>query len=85
MNIYRHAFTAVCPNNGATISYRLEIEKLGVIMVEAIVKTVARLTHEPCFHEDLADRLHAALGGRQTVCAHHHGVDIETRRGRWPC
>lgn len=85
MNIYTRKFTAVCPNNGAVISYRLQIEKLGVVMVEAIVDTVSRLTVEPCFHEDLADRLHAALGGRQTMTAHHHGVDIETRRGRWPC
>ncbi|MEK6294416.1 MAG: hypothetical protein V4793_24120 [Paraburkholderia tropica] len=78
-NIYRHQFVSRCPNNQQPIIYALEIETDQKVMVEHIV-TAARI-NECAFHEAIADDLHARFGGRQTLKAHHHGVDIETRRG----
>lgn len=82
LNIYRHRFTATCPNNGQTIAYRLEIEAESVIMVEDIDKhcRAAALCNKP-YHENIANYLYASLGGRQTIIAWHHGTEIETRRG----
>jgi hypothetical protein len=68
-----------CPNNNEAIVYSLTIESDKVIYVEHI-KTAASL-HKRAFHEAIADDLHVRLGGRQTMKAHHHGVDIETVRG----
>lgn len=79
MNIYRHTFTARCPNNDATISYALEIRSRRTLMVEAIVEVCQ---FDIGFHEDIAETLHSRLGGRQRLTAHHHGVDIETRHGK---
>lgn len=79
MNIYRQQFVSHCPNNGLHIIYWLEIQTDAVIHVEHIV-TATRLMANS-FHEDIADELHARFGGRQILKAHHHGVDIETRRG----
>lgn len=79
MNIYRYQFGAICPNNGDLIVYQLEISTAAVIYVEHI-KTHAALT-KIAYHEELADNLYAQFGGRQIMTAHHHGVDIETRRG----
>lgn len=78
-NIYRHQFVSRCPNNQQPIVYALEIETDAMVRVEHIV-TAARV-NECAFHEVIADDLHARFGGRQTLKAHHHGVDIETRRG----
>jgi hypothetical protein len=82
MNIYRTHFTATCPNNGETIAYSLTIEARHVIMAEAITAAAIKASEigKP-YHENIADMLIGALGGRQTITAHHHGVDIETRRG----
>jgi hypothetical protein len=82
VNIYRTSFSATCPNNGETIAYALTIEATAVIMAEDIVAACKRasLCEKP-YHETIADYLHKQLGGRQTITAHHHGVDIETRRG----
>lgn len=79
MNIYRQQFVSHCPNNGLHIIYSLEIQSDEVIHVEHIV-TATRLMADS-FHEDIADELHARFGGRQILKAHHHGVDIESRRG----
>lgn len=79
MNIYRHMFVSFCPNNDKPIIYALEIVSEKAIYVEHIV-TAATL-HKRAFHEAIADDLHARFGGQQTLKAHHHGVDIETRRG----
>lgn len=78
MNIYRHRFNSTCPNNGATIVYRLEIQTRSVLMVEDIVAACAV---PETFHEPLADSLFEKFGGRQILRAFHHGVWIETRRG----
>jgi hypothetical protein len=78
VNIYRHTFASRCPNNGALIVYALEIESDSMIQVEHIT-TATRLNGEG-FHEAIADDLHKRFGGRQTLKAHHHGVDIETVR-----
>lgn len=77
MNIYSHSFTSKCPNNGAVISYELEIRSNRVIMVEEIVSLCAVDT---TYHEDLADRLYNILGGQQIMTAFHHGVRIQTIR-----
>lgn len=79
MNIYRQQFVSHCPNNGLHIIYSLEIQSSEVIHVEHIV-TATRLMADS-FHEDIADELFSRFGGKQTLRAHHHGVDIETRRG----
>jgi len=79
MNIYRHTFTAVCPANGQVIIYELQIQTEKMIHVEHI--TTACASHKKAYHEAIADDLHARFGGFQVLKAHHHGVDIETRRG----
>lgn len=78
MNIYRYQFVAHCPNNGRPIMYSLEIETSEVIHVEHIVTACALF--ESAFHEEIADALSERFSGKQTLKAHHHGVDIETRR-----
>lgn len=79
MNIYTAQFFALCPNNGARIHYTLRIEASEAIPVEQINAAVD--TTDQGFHEEIADHMHARFGGVQTLKAHHHGVDIETRRG----
>lgn len=79
MNIYRHQFVSNCPNNDKPIIYFLEIETDSVIQVEHIVTACA--LHKRAYHEAIADELHQRFDGRQVLKAHHHGVDIETRRG----
>lgn len=78
MNFYHHVFTVRCPNNRVLIRYSLLIETLDTIMVEKIIDA-CRV--KSAFHEALADRLHHKFKGRQVLCAYHHGVWIETRRG----
>jgi hypothetical protein len=78
MNIYRHTFTAVCPSDGDTIIYSLEIRSLQTIMVEHI-KTATALI-KTGYHELIADELADRLGGDQTIVATHQGVQIETVR-----
>lgn len=79
LNRYTRQFEAVCPNNGVLIVYRLMIETEAVIMVEDIVSTTDAIGKG--FHESIADQLYSRFGGRQVLTAHHHGVDILTRRG----
>ncbi|CAN7304586.1 hypothetical protein LJR296_001428 [Cupriavidus necator] len=79
MNIYRHQFVCKCPANGAMIVYALEIASKAMIHAEHIVAACA--LHRSGYHEAIADALHQALGGQQTLRAHHHGVDIESLRG----
>jgi len=80
MNVYTTQFGAKCPNNGKMIWYTLRIERIPrhVLMVEDILEATMGLGAG--YHEALADSLHAALGGRQTLTAEHHGVTIETVR-----
>jgi hypothetical protein len=79
MNIYRYQFVSHCPNNDRPIIYSLEIETADVIHVEHIMTAAA--LHETAYHEEIADDMHERFQGRQIIKAHHHGVDIETRRG----
>lgn len=78
MNRYRHRFTALCPNNGKTIRYRLALWTEETIMVEDIIDTCKV---ESAYHEDLAQTLFLRFGGRQVLRAFHHGVEIKTVRG----
>jgi hypothetical protein len=80
MNVYSRQFVAACPNNSEPIIYSLRIETDDrMIPVEHIVTATALIKQG--FHEQIADELHRRFGGRQVLCAHHHGVDIETTRG----
>lgn len=79
MNIYRHRFNARCPSNSAVIAYEIEIQSKQMILVEDITVTCAAF--DAGYHEAMADTLFVRFGGQQTMRAHHHGVDIETRRG----
>lgn len=79
MNVYRHAFMARCPANGISVRYRLTVRAEEMIRVEDIVAACAKQAEG--FHEAIADALLLAIGGRQVLRAHHHGVDIKTRRG----
>lgn len=81
MNIYRHQFVSVCPNNGDVIIYALEIESDSMIQVEHITTQAKLCRLEASYHEKIADAFFERFGGRQTIKGHHHGVDIETRRG----
>ena len=81
MNIYRHQFVSACPNNGDVIIYALEIESDSMIQVEHITTQAKLCRLDATYHEKIADAFYERFGGRQTIRAHHHGVDIETRRG----
>ena len=78
LNIYEHTFSAICPADGETIIYRLEIRSSAMIHVEHI-KTATALIKKG-WHEQIADRLSESLGGEQTIIAVHQGVKIETVR-----
>lgn len=79
MNIYRTEFHARCPANGIRVKYALRIDCADVIPVETIELAVSQLPIEG-YHERLADQLSQSLPGYHVLTAHHHGVDIETRR-----
>lgn len=84
MNIYRQQFTAPCCNNGISVVYQLEIKKhdADVVMVEDIQAACVEASALPKpYHENIADFMFQRFGGVQTIRAHHHGTDIETRRG----
>ena len=49
------------------------------ITVEEIMAVCAEFEAE--YHEEIADALFQRFGGVQILKAHHHGVDVETRRG----
>lgn len=78
MNKYDHYFSTKCPENGASIAYALTIETTQKIMVEDIA---SECKFDAAHHEDVADKLHARFGGRQTMVASHHGFRITTIRG----
>jgi len=75
MNTYRHTFAVVCPSDGETIVYRLELRSLSMIHVEHIRAVIALI--KKGWHEQIADRLAESLGGDQTIIATHQGVEIE--------
>jgi hypothetical protein len=77
MNEYSVEFFSTCPVNGVRIKYLLRIETPRVIRVEHLLAT---LPEGPSYHEAIADHMHEAWGGKQTITAHHHGVDIRTTR-----
>jgi len=78
MNKYRHTFAAICPSDGETIIYSLEICTTAMVHVEQIKAATALI--KKGWHEQIADRLSEALGGHQTIVATHQGVEIETVR-----
>lgn len=80
MNIYRHQFVVQCPANSKPIIYELEVQSAHMIHVEKIVIACQMWQQE--YHEKIADSLaYQFPNTRQTLKAHHHGVDVETRRG----
>lgn len=84
VNLYRQRFTAPCCNNGQSVIYDIELEVPAdqTIMVEDIqAACVEAAALAKPYHENIATFLHLKFGGRQTITAHHHGTDIETRRG----
>jgi hypothetical protein len=78
MNIYRCTFAAICPADGETIIYRLELRSVTMIHVEHIKAATALI--KKGWHEQIADSLAESLGGDQTIIATHQGVEIETVR-----
>lgn len=78
MNTYTVQFFAFCPVNGVRILYTLSIEIDLVIMAETLIDAVT--LHDKGLHEELADDLWHEFGGRQTLTANHHGVEIKTVR-----
>ena len=76
MNIYRHVFASVCPNDGEQIIYGLEIRSPERIMVESIKQACAEW--DKGFQEEIAADLHEQLGGVLTLRAQHQGVEIVT-------
>lgn len=79
MNIYRHVFASICPNDGDQIIYGLEIRSPERIMVETIKQACA--DWDSGFQEDIAADLHKQLGGVLTLRAQHQGVEIITTLG----
>lgn len=78
MNIYRHSFYCICPNNEQLIRYKWELQTHEKHMVEDLIETCAKF--QEAFHEEIADTLLARYRGVQILKAHHHGVEIETHR-----
>lgn len=78
MNIYRHTFTAVCPNDAEVIVYSLEIRSPQMILVEHI-KTATALIKEG-YQEQIADELAERFDGDLVIKALHQGVEIESVR-----
>lgn len=76
MNTYRYTFVAACPANGEQICYTLELQHTAKVLVEHI-KTACAL-HREGYQEEIAADLHHRFGGRLTLRAMHHGVEIET-------
>ncbi|EKZ3176200.1 hypothetical protein [Pseudomonas aeruginosa] len=79
MNTYRHTFVAECSADGERIIYRLEIRSHAMIRVEHILTATALVKRG--FQEEIADRLHAQLGGEHRIVGVHQGVEVETLRG----
>lgn len=78
-NTYEYSFVAICPNDGARITYALRIETHGDVVMTEDIEGACRYT-EPAYHEDIADRLHLRFGGNQTLVAAHGNVQVTTRR-----
>lgn len=78
MNLYTHKFTAICPKDGAKISYTFLINHSEFIAVESIKE--ACIFHEPIYHEDIADKLKKELPGYHSLIAKHSGVEVVTIR-----
>ena len=78
LNTYTVQFFAFCPTNEVRILYTLSIEIDTIILVENLIEVVTM--HDRGYHEDIADQLLREFGGRQTMTANHHGVDIKTVR-----
>jgi hypothetical protein len=80
MNIYRHQFICACPADKRPIIYTLEVQSAKMIYVEKVVVACQMWQQE--YHEKMADALIVQFPGTvQILRAHHHGVDVETRRG----
>ena len=79
LNEYRIQFYAVCPVNGKEIRYRLKIKSEDNLKVEDIKAQTEFVSR--AMHEDIADMMFNAFGGRQVLKAWHHGVHIKTVRG----
>lgn len=78
-NIYRRQFVSVCPADGDSIIYSLEIRIKTMVRVEHINLAVG--LEKNAFHEEIANRLYSRFGGEQRITAVHQGVEIETVRG----
>lgn len=81
LNIYRGWFTARCPNNGKRITYNFELHLRRRVLVETIIAYCDNLT-APAYHEAIADKFLNRFGGFQIIRASHHGIEIETHRGK---
>ncbi len=80
INRYNRSFACKCPTTGQPIIYHIAIATSGrMLYVEHINTAIALL--ESAYHEQIADILHAKLGGQQTLTATHEGVLITTQRG----
>lgn len=79
MNRYTYEFISTCPINKENISYKLTIETTETILVEKL-KQFLQEKHSKSFHESIAQELACSFPGNQYLCAHHHGVLIETWR-----
>jgi hypothetical protein len=83
VNAYSIQFASRCPTNGVRINYTLRIETREVIPVEQIVAAVEAVeSGEGAYHEEIADHLAAQFPGAHLLSAMHHGVLIETTRGK---
>lgn len=79
MNRYKTEFFSECPVNKVRVKYDLLIETEKTISVEELLGLFADY-YASGFHELMADDLYKRYGGRQTMKAFHHGVEIETVR-----
>jgi hypothetical protein len=81
VNSYTLMFFSRCPLNGSRIEYTWKIENpanCNALLVEDLIDAVGLLDRG--MHEEIADTLFREFGGKQTLTANHHGVQIETVR-----
>lgn len=79
--IYETDITCKCPVNGGSDHYVMTVRSSRMIVTSHIRGAVDRLTAEPTFQEDLAQKLAAELGATVELVGWHEGIRVTTTCG----
>lgn len=80
MNTYSLRAVALCPNDGAAITYKITVASDTMLPVEDIIAAVEDLP-SPIYQEDLTAKLAIALQRPVRVEASHQGVLVTSTAG----